>query len=468
MIKLLGFAPDLDPTTPGILQSVTNMLPTTRGLIGAPVAVTPPTNVWHLDGASRGINEIETLSAGTKKYLAYDNNLFELTGAGLSVVATGTGFNTGRTLFTSFGNAVLVCNGTDGINILASTGGNFNIALTDAPKAAIIESVGLFVLAFNWHDGTDTHADGWWSCALGDYTDWTPNITTQAANGRFLDSAGAVTAARRINDGIIAYKKRSMYYGQYVGGDVIWQWSQVATNIGCVGQDAVVNAGGVHYFVGADDLYSYDGSQPRSIGQAIKRWFFADADSDHLHRVIAAHDRNDDHVYFWYSSNTVAGGAYDGWYDTAIVYNMLTGTWGRVTGLYQDIMTHQAGADLLYVVGYDPSFPSPAYTGIVVQTLSGNTTAASLQTFDIGDDDQYSRLSKVRLRFIDNPTSATVTHYHKSSLGDSYTTGTTDTMADNKVNFGQSARWHKLKIDTVGNCEISGLSISESVTNGNK
>ena len=458
MIKLSGFAPDLDPTTPGILQSVTNMLPTTRGLIGAP---TPENTIWILDGASRGITEIETLSAGTKKYLAYDNNLFELNGAGLSLVATGAGLNTGRTLFTSFGNAVLVCNGTDGIRILASTGGNFNIAPTDAPMAAIIESVGLFVLAFNWSDGTDTHADGWWSCALGDYTDWTPNITTQAANGRFLDSAGAVTAARRINDGIIAYKKRSMYYGQYVGGDIIWQWSQVATNIGCVGQDAVVNAGGVHYFVGADDLYSYDGSQPRSIGQAIKRWFFADADSDHLHRVVAVHDRNDDHVYFWYSSNTVAGGTYDGWYDTAIVYNMLTGTWGRVTGLYQDIMTHQAGTDTLSIVAAD----SPYYR---VKTLSGACGAASMQTFDIGDDDQYSRLAKVRLRFIDNPTSATVTHHHKSSLGDSYTTGTTDTMSDNKVNFGQSARWHKLKIDTVGNVEISGLNISESVTNGNK
>ncbi len=457
MIKLSGFAPDLDPTTPGILQSVTNMLPTTRGLIGAQ---TPVNTIWILDGASRGCATIETLANGTKTYLGQGNFLFELNGAGLNLVGSGYSIGTGRIVFTSFGNAVLSTNGHDGMGIVASTGGSFS-AISSAPAASIIESVGLFVLAFNWYDGADHHADGWWSCALGDYTSWTPNITTQAANGRFLDSAGAVTAARRINDGIIAYKQRSMYYGQYVGGDVIWQWSQVATNIGCVGQDAVVNAGGVHYFVGADDLYSYDGSQPRSIGRAIKRWFFADADSDHLHRVIAVHDRNDDHVYFWYSSIAQSGGTYDGWYDTAIVYNMLTGTWGRVTGLYQDIMTHQAGTDTLSIVAAD----SPYYR---VKTLSGACGAASMQTFDIGDDDQYSRLSKVRLRFIDNPTSATVTHHHKSSLGGSYTTGTTDTMSDNKVNFGQSARWHKLKIDTVGDFEISGLNISESVQNGNK
>ena len=457
MIKLSGFAPDLDPTTPGILQSVTNMLPTTRGLIGAP---TPVSTLCVFDSASRGCATIDTLANGTKTFLCYGIYLYELSGADLNLVRYGGMSGTGRIGFTSFGNALLVCNGSDGSEISSSAGDYFQL-ISGAPKARIVESVGLFVLAFGTTYGGDTSPDGWHSCALGDYTDWTPNITTQAANGRFLDSAGAVTAARRINDGIIAYKKRSMYYGQYVGGDIIWQWSQVATNIGCVGQDAVVNAGGMHYFVGADDLYSYDGSQPRSIGQAIKRWFFADADPDHLHRVVAVHDRNDDHVYFWYSSNTVAGGAYDGWYDTAIVYNMLTGTWGRVTGLYQDIMTHQSGTDTLSVVAAD----SPYYR---VKTLSGACGAASLQTFDIGDDDQYSRLSKVRLRFIDNPTSATVTHSHKISLGDAYTTGATDTMADNKVNFGQSSRWHKLKIDTVGNVEISGLTISESVTNGNK
>ena len=453
MVKLQGFAPDLDPTTPGILQSVTNMLPTTRGMVGAP---TPVNTIWILDGASRGCATIETLANGTKTYLGKGNYLFELNGAGLNLVGSGYATGTGRIVFTSFGNAVIACNGSDGVRLVASTGAMFG-SISGAPSARIIESVGLFVLAFGTTYGGDTSPDGWHSCALGDYTDWTPNITTQAANGRFLDSAGAVTAARRINDGIIAYKKRSMYYGQYVGGDIIWQWSQIATNIGCVGQDAVVNAGGMHYFIGADDIYMYDGSQPRSIGQAIKRWFFADADPARLKNVIAVHDRNDDHVWFWYSSKI----AESGFFDTAIVYNMLTGAWGRVSLVVQDVMTHQSGTDTLSVV----ISGSPYYR---VKTLSGACAAASMQTFAIGDDDQYSRLSKVRLRFIDNPTSATVTHSHKISLGDAYTTGATDAMSDNKVNFSQSSRWHKLKIDTVGDFEISGLNISESVTNGNK
>ena len=456
MIKLQGFAPDLDPTTPGILQSVTNALPTTRGMIGAP---TPVDTSWTVYAKTYGGAVIDTLTGGERTFLSSGAEVYELMPDG-SKVFRGAGqsailpeYNS-REMFTSFGNAVIKANG---IAIMALTTGSF--AYLTAPAAKIVESVGLFVLAFNTRTGSDVTADGWAACALGDYTNWTPSASTQAANGRLLDSAGEITAARRINDGVIAYKKRSMYYGQYVGGDIIWQWSQVATNVGCVGKDAVVNAGGVHYFVGADDIYLFDGSYPRSIGGNIKRWFFADADSARMQNIVAVHDRNDDHVWFWYSSKTAASG----FFDTAIVYNMLTGAWGRVSQVCQDVMTYQGGTNTLQIIN-----PTGSGAAHKVQSLTGSCNTASMQTFDIGDDDQYSRLSKVRLRFIDSPTSATVTHYHKSSLGDSYTTGTTDTMSDNKVNFGQSARWHKLKIDTAGDFEISGLTITESVQNGNK
>ena len=456
MIKLQGFAPDLDPTTPGILQSVTNALPTTRGMVGAP---TPVDTSWTVYAKTYGGAVIDTLTGGERTFLSSGAEVYELMPNG-SAVFRGAGQSSidpqhnSREMFTSFGNAVIKANG---IAIMALTTGNF--AYLTAPAAKIVESVGLFVLAFNTRGGGGVTADGWAACALGDYTDWTPSAATQAANGRLLDSAGEITAARRINDGIIAYKKRSMYYGQYVGGDIIWQWSQVTTNVGCVGKDAVVNAGGVHYFVGADDLYMFDGSYPRSIGGNIKRWFFKDADPARIKNVIAVHDRNDDHVWFWYSSKTAASG----FFDTAIVYNMLTGAWGRVSQVCQDVMTYQGGTNALQIIN-----PTGSSTVHKVQSLTGATGAASMQTFDIGDDDRYSRLSKVRPRYLTSPTSATATHYHKTHAGLAYTTGTTDTMSDHKFNFGQSARWHKLKIDTVGNFEISGLAITESVQNGNK
>ncbi|TXI86100.1 MAG: hypothetical protein E6Q36_09825 [Chryseobacterium sp.] len=420
-------------------------------MIGAP---TPVDTSWTVYAKTYGGAVIDTLTGGERMFLSSGSGVYELMPDG-SEVFRGAGqsnelpqYNS-REMFTSFGNAVIKANG---IAIMALTTGNF--AYLTAPRAKIVESVGLFVLAFNTTEG-----DGWAACALGDYTDWTPSAATQAANGRLLDSAGEITAARRINDGVIAYKKRSMYYGQYVGGDIIWQWSQVTTNVGCVGKDAVVNAGGVHYFVGADDLHMFDGSYPRSIGGNIKRWFFKDADPARLKNVIAVHDRNDDHVWFWYSSKTAASG----FFDTAIVYNMLTGAWGRVSQVCQDVMTYQGGTNALQIIN-----PTGSGTVHKVQSLTGATGAASMHTFDIGDDDRYSRLSKVRPHYLTSPTSATATHYHKTHAGLAYTTGTTDTMSDHKFNFSQSARWHKLKIDTMGDFEISGLAITESVQNGNK
>ena len=92
-LSMIGFAPDIDQTTPGALRSVTNCLPTINGMAGAP---TPVDTIWILDGSSRGCATVETLSSGSKKYLGQGNYLFELTVSGLSLVGTGLLAGTGR------------------------------------------------------------------------------------------------------------------------------------------------------------------------------------------------------------------------------------------------------------------------------------------------------------------------------------------------------------------------------------
>ena len=39
MNKLLGFAPDMDPTVPGVITDCTQLIPTERGMTAAPAAV---------------------------------------------------------------------------------------------------------------------------------------------------------------------------------------------------------------------------------------------------------------------------------------------------------------------------------------------------------------------------------------------------------------------------------------------
>ena len=53
MTPLLGFAPDADPTTPGVITECTNLIPFEAGMKGAPVATS--VGAAALAAACRGI-----------------------------------------------------------------------------------------------------------------------------------------------------------------------------------------------------------------------------------------------------------------------------------------------------------------------------------------------------------------------------------------------------------------------------
>ncbi len=474
MPKLLGFAPDLDPTTPGALMAATNILPTIRGITGSPAPV--DMGSFIVEYAPKGCATVELLDGSARTFVGTTTYLLELTPEGFALVGTGFTTGEGRFMFASFGNAVLATNGTN--PIVALVGENFT-GISDAPAAKIIESVGLFVMAFNCNDGTDALPDQWWCSALGDHTDWTPSITTQSANGRFLDTPGGVTAAKRIGDGIVAYKRKAMYFGQYVGGDVIWAWSQVSTNVGCVGQDAVVNAGGVHVLIGSDDIWMFDGTRPQSIGAAIKQWFFTDADAANLFKAQGRYDRKNGHVWFFSPSRRS-----NGMLDSAIVYHLTTGQWGRVLQDTLDTMAYitagtaynaDAGA---YDDGAGVAYDSPGLRGAVDQlviigtdtklySMTGINQTASASFWNVGEDDRYSTLKMVRPRFNREPTTAAVTHRHKSGNGIDWTTGRTAALYDHKCDFLHSARYHKLTLDTTGDFEMTDIAL-ELAPNGRR
>jgi hypothetical protein len=107
---------------------------------------------------------------------------------------------------------VTICAMGAGASTVKSTGGAFS-ALAGAPKGEIICVHKNAVLIFN----TDTSADGWAASDVGDYTNWT---TGEAANGRLIDIAGAITAAIPFGDAVYVFKANAIYRMTYVGGTV--------------------------------------------------------------------------------------------------------------------------------------------------------------------------------------------------------------------------------------------------------
>jgi hypothetical protein len=90
--------------------------------------------------------------------------------------------------------------------------------------------------------------------------------------------------------------------------------------------------------------------------------------------------------------------------------------------------------------------------------MTGPALNSNVTTGDFGDDAQYSTLKRVRPRFIEAPDSASLNHYFKANEGDSLQTGVmVAVFNDGKFDLLKSARFHRVKINNVGNCELSAL-----------
>lgn len=269
-VPLTGWAPDADPTTPGILRGG-NFVPTKRGIV-APTGATPMVGTYPGTGAT---STAMLLTNPGQRFLAgQSDNVFEFRGGAWSTL----GFNftlgtAGRISFAAFGDLALASN--IGTPIQQSNG--FNVGFTPlsatAPRAEHIVTTANFVVAFSTVDGTyGTSPDRWWCSPINNPAgDWTPSITTQANTGRLIGNGGRITAALPLGEQIVAYKESSIFVGSYVGSPEVWRWQQIPGVVGALGPDAVCDIGGAHFIIGADNVWLFDGTRPVPIGSGVAR-----------------------------------------------------------------------------------------------------------------------------------------------------------------------------------------------------
>lgn len=108
-IPYIGFGPDLDPTTPGVIVDCDNIIPTTKGFSAGNSLV--DAGLAALDGSCKGAY-VGTLLDGTKRIVAGTNaKLWDISGGAWtdrSKVGGYTGLAPWR--FTMFGNNILATN----------------------------------------------------------------------------------------------------------------------------------------------------------------------------------------------------------------------------------------------------------------------------------------------------------------------------------------------------------------------
>lgn len=477
MISLLGFAPDVDVTTPGVLTDCVNFIPYANGMEGGPAAHTP-SDVPALDATCLGASVVTNL-AGVRRVIAGTaTKLYELAGGSwgdVSRVAAYGASSDARWSIIQFGDSTLAANSGDTIQRSTGTGVDF-ADIAGAPTAEIIFSVGFQVMALNVNDGTDK-PDGWQCCAINDETDWTPSLSTQAASGRLVSSPGAITAGAKLGAYAVAYKSKSIYVGQYVGAPSVWDWQQIpAGDIGCVGKEAVCDLGAAHFFVGEDNFFVFDGSRPAPIGDQIRQWFYDNSNPAYRHITKCVFDRQNDRVWVFFPSHSASS------CDSALVYHVHAQKWGRSNRSVEAVINYvssgltfdtwdDAGAtfEALPTIAYDSQYwlsggqaLAAFNTSHQLQFLTGESTASSFTTGDVGDDDATSLLTGVRPRFAPGyaPDSASIQVDGKFNSGDSWTPGPTSDLNDGKFDVMQEARWHRATASFTGPVRVTGVKAS--------
>jgi len=476
-IKLAGWAPDLDPTTPGVITDCTMLEPSLRGMRSAPSTATA--GVAALAAECRGSALVTKLN-GTRRLLAgTQTRIYEANSTAWTdySAASYTGSADSRWEFRQFGDVTIAVNGVD--DPQSGTAATFT-ALTAMPVAKLVETVAGFVMVANISDASWPYSDGWWCSALLDETDWTPDVATQSARSRLVETPGEITALRALGGDAVVFKTRSMYIGRYVGPDPIWSWQRVPGDVGAFAQQGVVSDGTALYFWGGDDFYRFDGSRPQPIGQAVRRWFGENSNPLYLYRMTGQYDRRASIIrwYFAGSGSTTL--------NQCIVLNSQTGQWGRADRAVESVvdfvpsaLTYDA-AGALTVATYDStqylqSFDSPFWTAgaespavfdsaHVVQLLSGGGEASSMTTGVLGDDERVSLLKRARLRYADAPTTASVTEFYGNESGGTYSQGSTAAANDGKHDFRRASRWHYMRADWTGVVEVTGYAVDVTDT----
>lgn len=481
LVPLIGFSPDVDPTTPGAMLECADMVPTLRGMRAAPSTVA--TDFPASSEACTGAALVQKLDGSARFFIGGAALLQEGIAGAWSNVSRGAGYTAGsnRWRFAQFGNDTAAANKS--CVLQRSTSGAF--ADLTAPKASLCETAAGFVVLADCDDTGSGLATGygdqpnrWWCCGINDITTWAPSLATQATSGLLVDAPGPIRALRRLGSNLCAYKDKAIFLASYVGPSAgVWQWTMIPGDIGCSSQECVVNIGTAHLFIGETDIYAFDGSRPVPIGAPLRAWFFSRLDRARQSEIAALHDRVNSLVYWFYPST----GAADGALDEAIVYNYRVQRWGVVQrsvempielvlgGItYHNLGSLYATYDDLPAIPYDSPFwiantpvPGVVSTDHRPYTLGGSAGAWSFAANLYGDEQAVSLVSRLNVRWLTKPAAASLVHRYGPDEGVTFGSNPAVTMgALGRFDLLRSARWHQDAISGTGDAELVGTSVA--------
>lgn len=420
MPAFVGFAPDVDPRTPGIFTEMSGMYPTMKGWRPIPT-MDDLSNAAN--GAIRGGIVARFLDGTIKIYVGTSSKLYRLDGNTLTDVSGGSVFNLGtddRWRFAVYGNHVIATwrsgSSTDVVQVANGPAANFANLAGSPPRASIVAIASEFVFLLN----TNTATNQWWCSGIGDDTAWTPDIATQSANGILAQTPGPIIGARNLGPDLILYKPDSCYIGRYVGPPIIWSFELLSASVGAQSHESVVHLGDRHVFPGPRDFYTIDGGRPQPIPSQLREYFFSGDfgafDRDLGFRTMGRWDKERDLVVWTFP---VTSEIY-----TELYWHLPTNRWASDS--IEDI---EFVLPDTYIVDEGGIYESPIFAGTdhkLYDLTGGGVKDVNFTTGWFGDPMKFTQLQRVKPYFSIAPT-------RKSLLLNSYSVGLEHRFTNNNT-----------------------------------
>ncbi len=198
----------------------------------------------------------------------------------------------GTWVFAVFGDVVCATNYADDIQQFdVLNDAEFSQLSATAPRARYIFVVNNFLVALDTVDGDGALAYRVKWSALGDITDWTPDINTQAGfNDLFGGGFGNIAGTGNQNYGTIL-QDTAIWRMEYVGGDSIFTFSLQVQQAGTKIAKSVKAVGNYTFFLDEDGFYLFDGTGVTPIGRGkIDKWFLNRFNSSYDYNLSSAID----------------------------------------------------------------------------------------------------------------------------------------------------------------------------------
>ena len=276
------------PDQPGVVGALTNA----KNVFPKAVGFGPfPEEEDYSAAADETLNSVTAgidASGNTKIIAGGSTKLFLLDSSDLSLNnVSGTTYNsTTRWKFTQFGDYLIAANGQDTLQYaeLSSTISFQNLDAS-APTAKLVTVVRDFVVAGNTNTAGNQVV---WS-GINNPNTWGNTAITQADN-QIIPDGGEVRGITGGEFGLILLEK-SIVRMSYVGSPIIFQFDNIARNLGCYESNSVAQWQGVTYWLADDGFYACNGETIEAIGaEKVNRYFFDTLQESTIETMSAAVD----------------------------------------------------------------------------------------------------------------------------------------------------------------------------------